>query len=196
MKRLIPILILLLIASPAWGTNYLPWVAASSCTTAITDNYFTGTATVCDNSIGAAAANVYRGLIWQFSGSHTVCKIIVKLTKSAGDISGLNYIGELWNMSGNNLTGSPLAASANVAGSNSWSGTEVTFTFTSAHLIPSGGNYAFTIRRSDTSSDGSNYASMCYNNVNATNNWGWGRWQSDLTNTSLGSQDLYGQFYE
>lgn len=99
---------------------------------------------------------------WSFaSGTIQVCKITLKLTKAAGDISGKTFYVNIWSMTGANLN-AILATSAGVTGSNSWSDTYVDFTFATPYSMAAATGYAITATSGAV--DATNYANVNYYN--------------------------------
>ena len=125
------------------------------------------------------------------SGTVSICKISVKLTKGAGDISGKTYVLKIYSMSGANLD-SVLATSSGVTGSNSWDASYVDFTFSTPLSHTSGTGYSFALSSGDV--DATNYASCFYYNNNLT---GFGdQWSTEKVSKNLApTHDLIMKIY-
>lgn len=98
--------------------------------------------------------------LWSNASARTLGKVAFKLTKSAGDISGLTYTARLWSNSSGAL-GTELATSSGVTGNNSWSATTVEFEFITPYTTTGGTDYHITIDSGSTGS-GSDYASAYF----------------------------------
>lgn len=134
-----------------------------------------GTPTLLYSTMGAnnawdpitqAAYNFYTG---QFGFSdavaHTITKIVVKLGKGGGSITGRTYNVRFWTDASNDL-GSNVGTSDNVTGSDSWSATAVDFNFSSPFAQASSTLYHITVDAGTV--DASNYANGYYIGSNGT----------------------------
>lgn len=88
---------------------------------------------------------------WYAVGSHytpaanvDICKIGVKVTKDAGDISGENYRVKIYTLSGTNAD-TLLGTSNEITGSNAWSAAWVRFPFASAVSLTASTEYLVVI---------------------------------------------------
>lgn len=91
------------------------------------------------------------------SGTKHICQIDVVLT-ATGTISDRNYFCRITLKSGHNLS-TVLGTSEAVIGVNSWSGSTVSFVFSTPVAVTSGTDYAIVFR-TDGAASTSNYASL------------------------------------
>ncbi len=145
----------------------LIWIQPSRFASAVSYTLFsdnTGVGSFGNFEFGDASTDQYYvgQYGWSDGSPRTIGKVAIPLTKAAGDISGLTYVVKIWSDSSGAL-GSVLATSTGVAGSNSWSGTEVEFVFPTPYAASASTFYHFTCE-SGTSS-GSNYASVGFNST-------------------------------
>lgn len=122
----------------------------------------TGTSECC--FAGNTANDIYAGQMnWNDAGTaRTICKLAFTL-KAYGDISGLTYHAYICSTSGFNInTGTPLATSNAVAGTNSWNGTSVYphFTFASPYTTAGNAGTLYALVFGCGSSDGANHVSF------------------------------------
>jgi hypothetical protein len=150
MLRLYYRLALLLVFS--FGLAHADGMIVGSGSGATCDTVFlTNTATKdTDYQIKGATANVYVGQgTFTVTGDTVFCSVSVWLTKTAGDVSGLNYRVEIWTTSsadtGDLSGGSPVFVSETIAGNNSWSATQVDLDFTTQGTATTGNNYTAVI---------------------------------------------------
>lgn len=90
----------------------------------------------------------YEGQLWQTNVPVHLCKVRVFLSKTSGSsISSVNFNVMIFAVdgSGNINTASPLATSDNVAGDNSWSGSDVIFPFSTPPALSANTDYAIVI---------------------------------------------------
>jgi hypothetical protein len=128
-------------------------VAAASCNTVHEQNSSGNSGSY---NIGSVDANYYAGqTVWDPAASISVCRLDFNLTKSAGSITGFSYAAQIYTLSGTALN-TLLATSDSVTGSDAWSATTVTFSFSSPPALSSGTQYALVVTRNGF--DGSNYA--------------------------------------
>lgn len=117
------------------------------------------------DTANGATQDIYAGqLNWSNASARNIGKVVIKMTKTAGSITGKTYTCRIWTMSGTTL-GTNVASSTSVVGSDSWSATDVDFIFSSPYLTTGSTNYAFTIDSGDVTGDGSNYASAYFQNA-------------------------------
>lgn len=115
---------------------------ASAVTCSLGDDYASG---VQNLEISDLDIRYYVGQgAWKNASARCICKVVLKLTKAAGDISGKTYNVRIWDMDGTALN-KQLGASANVTGSNSWNETSVEFSFASCVSLSASTNYAITV---------------------------------------------------
>ena len=102
----------------------------------------------------------YNGLIFTVSSPSTVCKVKF-VVNATGTISGYSYTARIWSLSTLTLN-AELDVSDSITGNNSWSSSDVEFTFSSPVSL-SAGTYAVTF---DTGTyDVNNYISIHYGNI-------------------------------
>jgi hypothetical protein len=78
-----------------------------------------------------------------------VCAVVVKLRVIGVDVSDHTLYAHIFDQDGNNLD-TELGVSGGVTGNNSWSDTEVTFSFSPAVSLSGGTNYAIVLRDADS----------------------------------------------
>jgi hypothetical protein len=108
------------------------------------------------------------------------------LTK-VGSVSGINYRAEVYTWTDPTL-GTLLGTSSSVAGSDSWSDTEVDFDFSSGVSLSSGSGYCIVVRRADELTDNSNYLQFKMTTSGAIGG-STGVWAYDKTRQTFSSND-------
>lgn len=117
--------------------------ATSACSTVHAQN---ATAETSITAIGTTTNNVFSGLGQHNPGANiSPCGVTWIMTKDSGDISGLTYTCVAYAMSGNDFTGTVLATSTGILGTNTWSGTSVFFPWSSPPSLANGGSYAIAL---------------------------------------------------
>jgi hypothetical protein len=112
-----------------------------------------------DQILGGSASNSRVGQgQWQSGTARTICKLGFMLSLGAGTITSKTYRGQIWTMTGYNLT-TMVADSADVNGSQGWSSSWVYFTLATPYLISTSTNYGL-VCACTTAVDGSNYANL------------------------------------
>jgi hypothetical protein len=95
-----------------------------------------------------------------------ICKVIAKISKTAGDISGKTFVLRVWTDDSRDL-GTNVCSSGGITGNNSWSATSLEIDLTnctgascsaSGCSLSASTNYHFTMDMGET--DDSNYASF------------------------------------
>jgi len=86
-------------------------------------------------------------------------KVVFKLVKAAGSITGNTYRARIWTVTGNNLD-TNVATSDGVTGSDFWSATEVDFIFSTPYTTTGSTNYTITI---DSGADSASNYAAAYN---------------------------------
>jgi hypothetical protein len=107
----------------------------------------------------------YKGDIVALTSGDVICSVTFRLTKTGGSITGKTYRARIYSLSGTALSASPLAVSDAVTGSDSWSATDVAFTFSTPYSVSSTTDYAITISISGwptSDYDGTNYATAVF----------------------------------
>lgn len=155
-------------------------VAPASCGASADVDYYN--ADTADWPIGNNANLYYAGQYnWSDASIRTICKAVVKISKSAGDISGKTLVFRIWTDNANDL-GTNICSSANITGDNAWSSTSLEIDMANC----TGGNcsangcalsastvYHFTIDMGGI--DAANYASFLRTNsstgVGMVNGW-------------------------
>lgn len=122
----------------------------------------TGASTSSGNVCGHSPNYYYTGAIVNDSTSRSITKVALKIT-AVGSITGKTWTVRLWNVSGTTLSGGALGTSNGVTGVDSWSATEVEFTFSSPVSV--GNNYAITLDPNGVSGDTSNRVTLHYANT-------------------------------
>jgi len=123
---------------------------------------------------GSADASYYVGEILTNSCSGPLCRVSAPLKKQAGDISGINYVVQLFTMSGTSLD-ALLSTSEAVAGNNAWNYDWVEFSFASPYTLVEGNTYGLAITAQTV--DAVNYIYATENADTVTNGYR-GRWAS------------------
>lgn len=107
--------------------------------------------------------------------NHQICKVSFKLSKSAGDISGLTYCVKIYPMASTSLDiANIVATSTGVTGNNSWNGTSVEFTFSTPVSLTANTVYGIVVEPSADSS--ANYVEAFYTASGGTVPGGYVRW--------------------
>jgi len=110
--------------------------------------------------VSANDSYAYAGTgLYDPGATRNFCGFDVYIYNVSGNVSGYTYTFGLWNMLGNNLTGSYLA-SCTVPGTSMAGDTWVGCRFTNYYTIYSGTNYALTIKSSVI--DDPNYVRITY----------------------------------
>ena len=134
--------------------------------------------------------------VYTVSVPTSVCKIDFLLSKKLGTIVGKNYHAEIWSV--NNVSNdriSVLGSSDIIAGSDSWNNTWVTFSFSPAVDLVSGGYYALVV--SEASADAANYAGQHIRTTNGTIPGIWEYWNSaGVYQNQVGSSETCIKIYK
>jgi hypothetical protein len=188
------IILLLLLASPLYAAGGMSLMiagggsgaAAPSCTVGY--DYYTGATYHSALSVGSEDNNYYGGQNdYNPVATHSICAISYKLT-AVGFYVAVNT-GATYDA----LPASFLATSSGVTGNNSWSDTEVTFTFVTPVTMSNGTTYKVSLWM-DGNSDASNYVSVQYQNsvaVSGSKTW----WKKDKSYNNDSAADLYVKFW-
>ena len=123
--------------------------------------------------IGSGTNYYYQGQqSWTDTSDHAISSISVKLSRTAGSITGKTFYIRIWTMNGDNLLDN-VAISNPITGVNSWAATTVNFTFSNLYLYVAGTTITITIDMGGV--DGSNYASI-YDTTPTSINGALSRW--------------------
>lgn len=154
----------------SWNGYTVPSGAAASCQASpfITQ----GTSPDDVLPISDQAGRIYVAHTRDPGATKCICKITLNLTKQSGSVTGVDYIMRIFPMTGNDLDyTNPVGSSDYVAGNNSWSSTDVDFTFSPCVNVSSGTTYGFAVQRSDKTADGGNYVQANGKNAAGTGAW-------------------------
>ena len=131
----------------------VPVAAAAGCPTSATFAWTgTGTSWNFGSSTSLWSFGIYN---WSPASSGSVCRVKFTLTKAAGSITAKTFYAQVYTISGN-AQGTLLGESDGVAGSDSWSLTNVSFEFATPASVSSGTNYIISITMKEA--DAANYA--------------------------------------
>jgi hypothetical protein len=137
-------------------------------------------------SIGTSAGNYYAGQYewYDDTTARCVCKVTFTLT-AQGSITGKTYVARIWSLSGTSLD-TQQGASTGVTGSNSWSATDVDFTFSTCVNISASTYYAITL--DNGGDDDTNYVQFTHvDGSTLTGKTGW--WTSGKTISNDSAND-------
>lgn len=164
-----------------------------SCATTLWDNS-AGTP-VSDLDITDSIGTVYVGQEFEDTSAHTICKVSVKVTYMAGDISGKTFRAYFvpTAANGNFTVGNLVEADNTVTGSNSWNETIITFNWASGYLVAANTSTAWVITM-DGGVDASNYAELEYYNDGVIPGSGEGTAGADTWNATGGIQGAGGTY--
>lgn len=111
--------------------------------------------------VGESAGNYYSGQgSWDPEANISICKINFVVIGVAGNVSGKTYVMQIWSQDGGGNLSSNLGTSDGVTGNNSWSTTDVEFTFSTPVAVTSGTLYSIVLTANGT--DGSNFIRITY----------------------------------
>lgn len=132
--------------------------------------------------IGDSTNDTYAGLAnWSDASGRNIGKAVVKMEKTSGSITGKTYYLKIWAQGAGNNLGSLLATSDAVTGSDSWSGTNVTFIFSTPYLTTGSTVYHFTCDAG--TADVSNYGSAYFTTDALSGSLAW--WDNTGASTTL-----------
>ena len=167
-------------------------IGGAGCTT-IYDSNYTATSTV--YPIGQTSGDVYGGQYSYVPASNvSICGVALYMTK-AGDISGKTYTAYIYSSAANSFTpGSPIGTSDTIAGNNSWSSTEVKFTFSSTVAITTSGTYVYVVK-CNQAADAANYVQFDLSSAGGIGGF-VGTWDiSGVLQSGFSTQDAKGKLY-
>ena len=116
-------------------------IGGGSCSVSVT---FAPSGTKGATTFGHYANRFYGGGVYTTSAAMSVCQVDIRLSLDAGDVSGKTYYVAIYTMSGTAM-GTLQGASTGVTGSNSWSETDVSFSFASSVSLSDATDYAFVV---------------------------------------------------
>jgi hypothetical protein len=112
-------------------------------------------ATYATYNVANATTAIFAGQIAYNPGANITLKRVIANLSAVGTITSIDWVMDVYDYDGTDL--STLVQSSSAVTGDAWSETDVTFDFSGASLI-SGNQYAIVLRRSDSSSNASNYA--------------------------------------
>ena len=188
MNGAVVVLALMLIASPVYAFSpaiqaVVGSTAASGCSGS---PYYSATAYNSPDyniDFGDANANYYGGVLYTDASARVVCKVTIKISKAAGDISAKTYTMTI-HTTGGGISGHDFTAlmgtSTGVSGSNAWNLTDVDFSFSTPVSLSAATEYAFVVDQG--AADASNYARFWQDETSGTNVSA--KWANDGTTTN------------
>ena len=169
--------------------------AAASCTI---NNTFSNVGAVSNyHNIGYDASFGYLGTTFNPDANISVCRVIANLDYTSGTAANNTYYAQIYSGTYEDALGVALGTSSGVTGSNAWDDSEVTFNFSPAVALTSGGNYRIVI---SIGGDGTvNDTDIVKVRYVGSNSWSYGLEvncnTSKATCDASSSEDMYIKIY-
>ena len=188
MRRLLivlSVLLLLPLSASAWMSPLVCSGGGQSSSLSC-QAYVSTYGTVSSYDVCRTSSSYYAGQAqWSpASGTVSICKVSFTLTRGDGSVIGYTYYAKIWSMDGTSLD-TVLGKSSGVKGSNEWSDTDVTFTFSSPVSCAAGTDYAITLDHGETE-DGASYIRINRNGADTLNGYiaSWGTAKTIISSTA------------